>query len=241
MWSSNSKIDKVRRTDTTVWNKCDIWQTLGGNLVALGRQAGSIGQAGGAGTVVGEEPPRVNASRKVAQEAKNNLCISLHSRAQLVVPPTIMFNLHHHRCFARTSGWCTVGVRSTSRPPLPPYVYVRAAFLVILRRSPLFTASSLALAAASISFGPSSFVCLVSVSALNHWPCIMHAYLDDRSTAAIISVVCTYMLCSSSRQYVPVHTTIRWCVHLEYEPYIFYENWFGGQWIMKSPLYTMYV
>jgi hypothetical protein len=52
----------------------------------------------------------------------------------------------------------------------------------------------------------------------------MHAYLDDRSTAAIISVVCTYMLCSSSRQYVPVHTTIRWCVHLEYEPYVFYEN-----------------
>jgi hypothetical protein len=168
---------------------------------------------------------------------------SLPSRAQLVRSTSYdhVFKLHHHRCFARTSGWCTVGVRSTSRPPLPPYVYVRAAFLVILLRSPLFTASSLALAAASISFGPSSFVCLVSVSALNHWPCIMHAYLDDRSTAAIISVVCTYMLCSSSRQYVPVHTTIRWCVHLEYEPYVFYENWFGGQWIMKSPLYTMYV
>lgn len=144
---------------------------------------------------------------------------SLPSRAQLVVPPTIMFKLHHHRCFARTSGWCTVGVRSTSRAPLPPYV--RAAFLVILRPSPFFTASSLALAAASISFGPSSFVCLVSVSALNHWPCIMHAYLDDRSTAAIISVVCTYMLCTTV-QYVAVHATIRWWVLLEYEPYILY-------------------
>jgi hypothetical protein len=167
MWSSNYKIDKVRRTDTTVWNKCDIWQTLGGNLVALGRQhwPGRRCRYGG-----GWRAPQGQCVAESCARSQEQSLHSLPSRAQLVVPPTVMFNLHHHCCFARTSGWCTVGVRS--RAPLPPYV--RAAFLVILRRSPLFTASSLALAAASISFGPSSFVCLVSVSALNHWPCIMH-------------------------------------------------------------------